>query len=622
MSRSKKKSIAALMLVLCLLLTGCSNTYERLQDDTSTLYVGVVTPSFPSSYMPWFSRDGIAPTISSMVFSTLLDYDEDKDVYTPKLASEWAYLDPQGNSLMNEDGSVDWDRLEKAYASPATSSMVLRFKLDEDAVWSDGVPVTAKDIFFTFDLAANQKLSNHAGALAWVGDLMHKYDTASGRLRRQGIWTYDTGANEHGFPISDEDRDRVFYLEVSKVLGGMATLVSTVLILPEHVYAPIISFDNPLNSTDPDEALAYAYRHPVGCGAFTLDTDLTNAQEIVLRRRDDYFLRDEDGSPYYKVDTLKFILYQDVNVAIYSLKKGHIDVLNSSVSGNYMTLFDRDEGIRVFSAPGTYSKCLVLNTNVPTDYSTYRREQLKNVDFRRAIALAIDQEALISYVLNGTGETISAGLIPKSNTDLYNPETELNAAPIEERLAQANAILDRLYPDKDREGYRTDEKGRISFTILASPGDQDTVSYLQVLFQKIGIEVGYAPFGSTPENTYLYGGDFDMTLQSVVLNTSNIDVMYNSHFVTIGKSSNYGRLNNKEISKAISKMRSTLNRNSKLAMIRDIEVMIAQEYYKLPLFTSAVISVARTDRFEGWVVSDGAEAFSTDSLRCLKQVKK
>lgn len=615
----RKIRFTVLLVILCLCLTGCENSYERLSDTENTLYIGEVASSFPTTYMPWFSRDGIAPTISSMVFSTLLSYDEDTDTYSSLLAEEWAYLAPDGTSLMNADGTVDWASLESAYASPAYSSMILRFKLSENAYWSDGEKVTVKDIYFTFDLAANQKLSNHAGALAWVGDLMHKYDTNSGKLRRQGIWTWDTGANEHGFPIAENEKDTVFYMEVSKVLGGMATLVSTVLILPEHIYAPIISYDNPLNNTSPEGELAYAYRHPVGCGAYILDTDKTNAQEIVLRRRQDYFMHDDDGGDYYKVDTLKFILYQDVNVAIYSLKKGHIDVLDTSISGNYVSLFEKDKDIVVINAPGTYAKCLVLNVNVPSEHSTVRREQLKDVEVRRAISLAIDQEALIAFCLNGNGNTISPGLIPENNADLYNKETELNKASVQDRLLEANQILDQIFPDKDKDGYRQDDCGRISFVILASPGDQDTVAYLQVLFQKIGIEVNYAPYGSSPENTYLYGGDFDMTLQSVILNTSNIDIMYNSHFVTMGKSSNYGRLNVREITAAIAKMRSTLNRDTKFDMIKDIELQIAEQYYKLPLFTSNVISVARTDRFYNWAQKDGSLAFSTDSLRQLKR---
>lgn len=623
-SRVVCKRILALLLCLsCLVLTGCSGgNYARRTDNTRTLYIGVVGSSFPVSYMPWFSRDGIAPTISSMVFSTLLSYDEETASYEPALAAEWYYVDREGNPILTEDGQVDYDRLESEYSGSDTQCIPIRFKLNENATWSDGTKVTVEDIYFTFDLAANQKLSNHAGALAWVNDLMHKYDSNTGKLRRQGIYTYDTGANEKGYYIAEEDRDTVFYLETSKVLGAITSLVSTVLILPKHQYENIISEENPLYSTSPSDELRQAYENPIGCGAWVLDTEKTNGQEIVLRRRDDYHITAEDGSDLYKVDTLNFILYQDINVAIYALKKGHLDVLDSSISANYAGLFTDEEDIALFSAPGTYAQCLVLNMNPTEERMTDARQMLTNIDFRRAIALAVNQEEMIHNVLGGRGQAMPSGLILPSNEDLYNPEANIITGTAEERLAEANAILDTLYPEKDEDGYRLADGKRISFEVLGSPGEQETISYLQVLLQKVGIEIKYAAKGSSPETTYLYAGNFDMTIQGVIFSAGNVDIMFNSHFVSLTRSSNYGRLNNKELNQSISKMRSTLNQNTKYELVKSISVVIAQQYYKLPLYVSDTLSIARTDRCQGWVVSEGSTAFNMDSLENLTWVNQ
>lgn len=609
--------LAAMLLALVLLCTACASDYERRGDTSSTLYIGEVASAFPTSYMPWFSRDGVAPTISSMVFSTLLSYDENTDEYQPSLVKEWAYLDRQGQPLLTAAGKIDYARLEAEYSGKDAACIPIRFVLNENATWSDGERVTAEDVYFTFDLAANQKLSNHAGALAWVNDLMHKYDANTGKLRRQGIFTYDRGANQKGYPIREEERDTVFYFEVNKVLGAITPLVSTVLILPAHIYAPLISFDNPINNTDPTPALAYAYQHPVGCGAWTLDREKTNGQEIVLHRRDDYHLRDENGDVLYKVKTLKFVLYQEMNVAVYALKKGHIDVLDATVAANYAKLFEKEPHVMVASAPGSYTHCLVLNLNAPEGQVTGARKQLQNPDLRRAIALAIDQQAIIDFVLDGHGRTAPAGLVIEG--ELYAPEADIFSAPPQERLREANALLDGLYPERDGDGYRLDGGKRLSYQILAGPGEQDTVSYLQVLFQKIGVEVRYAAKGNSPESTYLYGGNFDMTLQGVSLTPANIDIMFNAHFSNLNRSSNYGRLMNADINQGIAAMRTTLNRDVKYDLIRSLEKEIALQYYKLPLYSQDITSAARTDRFSGWVVADGQNAFSLTSLAQLTQ---
>lgn len=212
-----------------------------------------------------------------------------------------------------------------------------------------------------------------------------------------------------------------------------------------------------------------------------------------------------------------------------------------------------------------------------------------------------------------------AGLLAE-DSELYNQEADLFASPYEQRLREANALLDEIYPQKDQEGYRCDDGVRLSFQVLGSPGEQEAIGFLQVLMQKIGVELKYAAKGSSPENTYLYAGNFDMTLQGVVFSLNNIDIMYNSHYSNLNRSSNYGRLSDPEINGKISAMRSTLNRNTKFELIRELEVLTAQCYYKLPLYCQDVLSVARTDRFTGWHQEDGATAFNTESLKNLKKV--
>lgn len=614
--------LSAVLLNGVLLAAGCSGgAYERRGDTSSTLYIGEVASSFPTSYMPWFSRDGIAPTIANMVYSTLFDYDENTGVYTPRLANSWYYVDKEGNPIVTEDGRVDYDRLEEVYGGSDSAFFPVRFELNPDATWSDGTPVTVEDIYFTYDLAANQKVSNHAGALAWVNDLLHKYDTNTGVMKRQGIYTYDHGAAQAGYAISEEEKDTVFYFEVSKVLGAITPLVSTVLILPKHIYGPIVSAENPLNNTDPDEALSYAYSHPVGCGPFTLDAEATNSQEIVLHRRKDFYIKAKDGSDLYKVDTLKFILYQEINVAIYALKKGHLDVLDSSISANYASLFENEESVQLMKAPGTFTQTLVFNLNAPTDRVTPERTLLSDVRIRKAIALAVDQQQLIQNVLNGEGRPVSAGLIMDTMPDLYNPESDILAGDTDEKLAEANAILDEICPTKDEAGYRYTEDGvKLSFEILGSPGEQEAISFLQVLLQKIGVEVKFAAKGNSPETTYLYGGNFDMTIQGVTFSLSNIDTMYNAHFSNLNRSSNYGRLQDEAINAKITEMRQTINLNKKYEAVKELQLLTAQQYYKIPLYCSNVLSVARTDRFTGWEQEDGSTAFNLKSLENLQMV--
>lgn len=588
--------------------------------DGDTLYVGSVQTAFPSAYMPWLSREGIAPTIAGMLYDSLFIYDEDSGNYLPSIGKEWCYVDQDGQPIVTEDGSIDYARLEQIYGDPKHQYLAVKVILHDGITWSDGETLTAEDVYYSFDIATNNTLSNHAGALAWTSDLRHSY--ANGVLTRQGIFTYDHGALEQGYEIAEEDRDIVIYFHVNKVLGSVTPLFTSVLILPEHIWKPVVSVENQLNSTSPNEEILYRYRHPVGSGPWVLDTEESGSQQIILHRRKDYHRTQADGSPLITIDTVKYVLYQEINVAIYALLKGHIDVLDNSVSSNYLRLFENNPDIFVSNAPGQFIQTLVFNLNPVASERNPMRDLLQNRDFRKAMALAINQEELIRNVLDGAGLPASAGLMSAALEDFYNPAADSLPTDYDLRITEANRILDSIAPQRDSDGYRLLGERRISFAILGSPGEQDLISFLQIQFQKIGIEVKYGAKGTQPESTYLYPSRFDLTLHGVIFSLSNVDIMYPAHFQTLGRTSNYGRLVHEELNEAIQEMRFTLDLNAKYDLIKKIQPMIASEYYKVPLYTSNVISVARTDRFRGWQVVRGATVLNGESLENLEKTKE
>ncbi|NMA60440.1 MAG: ABC transporter substrate-binding protein [Firmicutes bacterium] len=606
--------------VLLLCLTGCQNPGQSYRPLEDTLYVGSVQTSFPKAYMPWLSREGIAPTIAGMLYDSLFSYDEDTGNFHPSIGKEWYYVDENGEPIVTEEGSIDYARLEEVYGDPSKTYLAVKVIIHDNITWSDGEPLTVEDVYYSLDIATNNLLSNHAGALAWTSDLQHKY--TNGVLTKRGLFTYNHGAKEQGYEISEQDKDTVIYLHVNKVLGSVVPLFTSVLILPKHVWEPVVTPQNQLNSAAPTEETLYRYQNPVGSGQFVLDTEESGSQQIVLHRRDDYHRTKEDGSPLVNVKTIKYVLYQEINVAIYALLKGHIDVLDNSVSSNYLQLFEKEQDIFVSNAPGTFMQTLVLNVNPVTSERNPMRDLLSNKEFRRAIALAINQEELIKNALNGAGIPASSGLMRSSLTDFYNPHADQLPTNYEQRIQEANAILDTIVPEKDKDGFRLLNGERVTFSILGSPGEQDVISYLEIQFKKIGIKVNYAAKGTQPESTYLYTSRFDMTLHGVVFSLSNIDIMYNAHFSALGRTSNYGRLVNKELDALIDEMRLTLNLDTKYELIKEIQPIIAEEYYKIPLYSSNVISVARTDRFTGYEVVEGTTLLNSATLQNLKKSTK
>ncbi len=621
------KRLISAALTICLMLAlfvtpGCKTSIgQRKNDQSSTLYVGYVGSSFPTSFMPWLSRDGIAPTVASMVYNTLFSYDDESGDFEPLIAKNWCYVSLDGEPLTTDgtyEGKTDYAAVEEYYSDLSDDYMAVRIELYDNVYWSDGERLTVEDVYYSFDVATDNTLSNHAGALAWTADLCH--ESNKGKLIRQGMFTAKHPDLSGTYPIREGEEDTVMYLHVNKIFGSVTTLFNTILIIPEHIWKPIVSESQQLNNKNPQGEFLDQYRNPVGSGAWILNTNETNTQMIVLDRNPDYHLKASDGSPLYKVDKIKILLYLDSNTAIFALRKGYIDILDSAVSSNYVSLMEKEDNIYISRSSGSAVSCLVLNVEPSSPFDNGIKLLFKDKSFRRAIALAVDQQELVDKILDGSGKTVSAGLILSDNKLLYEEKSDLLSFPLEKRLKIANELMDGLYPQKDADGYRLYNGKRISFELLTGAGAQDTVSYLQRQLSKIGIELVFKASGSSPETTYLYRSDFDITTQAVILSMANADVMYRAHFVTTERSSNYGKYSDEVLTKKIEEMRHTLNRDLKIRLIKELQILTAEAYYKIPLYCSDVLSAARTDRFSGYVSMPGATAFNNETLKNLKMV--
>jgi peptide/nickel transport system substrate-binding protein len=598
MNIKSKKLICILMITLMSFnLSACgsnANLSQRYNDKSNTLYVGHVSASLPSTYMPWLTNQGISTTVSSLVFDTLFTFDDEIGDFKQRLGMNWEYVvDPE---LVPQEQ----DYLE------------VKVVLSDDIFWSDGEPVTAKDIYFTFDLAADFGRTNHAGALAWIGDLFHTYKKNSNdsyELVRQGVFYKD---NPGSYTIDD---NKTVYLHVKKVLGAITPLFTTVLMLPEHKWN-VISPKNQLNSANPIPSIKTLYAEPVGSGPYTIDTANSNQSILLLNKRDNYHLKDSNSDDLYKVDTIKIQNYLDINVAINALKQGDIDVINGSIDNSYIDSLSKVENIAMDQSKNTFIDTLVINLNVPNTYSTPQRELLKDPILREAISLAINQEELIQQSLKGSGKTAPMGLVDEDKM-FYNPNVKSNEFDLEKakKLLEDNAYLLGANNVRSKDGIK------LNYAISGSPGNRNTINYICAQLSKLGIEVVYEEGGSNAVKDKYYTGNFDMTVQGVSFDLTNVDMMMMAHFVTVGSSSNYGSLEDKILSAKIEEMRTTLSKENKYALIKEIQEDIASLNYKIPLYLSNIISIYRTDIFEGWTSSSGSNIFNTETLSNLKLIK-
>ena len=164
----------------------------------------------------------------------------------------------------------------------------------DDLVWSDGKPITAHDVVFSFK--------------AIMSDQVPVPAVRSGTDKFRWIEAYD-------------DHTLVFFHK-----EALSTNIWNLNfpVIPKHVYEKSIREDPTLQDSKYHVELE---NNPVVGGPYII-TKRTRGQEIVLTRREDYYMHDGKqvrDKPFFK--EVRFRIIPDPTVSLLALKKGEVDEL-------------------------------------------------------------------------------------------------------------------------------------------------------------------------------------------------------------------------------------------------------------------------------------------------------
>lgn len=267
------------------------------------------------------------------------------------------------------------------------------YEIREDMMWSDGEPVTAEDVAYTLNAT---KADQPAGTL--TGQLSN-LDRAEA--------------------VSDT-RVEIHLLEPeSSFIPGVGFWAN---IVPQHVFEPAGSVAEFANDSD-----------WVSAGPYVL-TEVQRGQDYVLEKVDNYPLVDAGEAT---ADEIVFRVYPDVNTEILALQNGDIDVIANSLPPNQVEELQNTDGITVQEVPGLGYAHMTYNMD---------REPLDDLAVRRALAHAVDYEAIREVVLRG--QAVSTGSSPimpilsnwyDDSIQEYEHDPELSRQLLEEADYQADA---------------------------------------------------------------------------------------------------------------------------------------------------------------------------------------
>ncbi|MFO7587108.1 MAG: ABC transporter substrate-binding protein [Gemmatimonadota bacterium] len=307
------------------------------------------------------------------------------------------------------------------------------FRLRDDLRWHDGVPVTARDVAFTWERAVDPAVpfANPAYFDAWEAAEVLDDRTVRFTVRPRSHFLY----------------------------GWMRTAV-----LPEHI----------LGDVAPGELEMHPFgtTAPVGSGPFRFVERVPGDRWAFEANPD--FPETLGGRPY--ADRYVYRQVPDDAVAVAELRAGEVHLLLDADPGSAARLA-ADTTLAVSSFPAPEYAFIAWNT---------RRPPLDDVEVRRALTLAIDRPA-IARVVRGDYGRVAAGPVGR-----WHPAFDTAWAPLPFAPDSARARLERAgWSDANRDGVREKGGRPLAIELLHTPRAswRDIAAIVQANLAAVGVEV-------------------------------------------------------------------------------------------------------------------------------------
>jgi peptide/nickel transport system substrate-binding protein len=448
MRSATRNLVAAAIAAAAVLAASCSKTSTALGPTSGggnpwTVHgtLRLTESEEPNSLIRMFSNQASADDVTALLFEPFFRYDDHENP-VPALATVFP---TQNNGLISADGKR------------------ITFKLRQGVAWSDGVPVTADDVIFT-----------------WHAIIDGKNPVA-----------YTQGYDEIVRIVKDGPHQVTFVLRNPLAAAVYLFSEGTFMPLPKHLLDKYATLNN----------IGYDSM-PVGDGPFVLKQWL-HGSDLIFAANPRYWR----GRP--ALDTIDIKIIPNTNTVFQELSSHEVDMVDG-VTKSLVPQLSTVSGIRVKTILQANYRHLDLNCSRPI---------LHDVAVRRAIARAIDIDKII--------RTIYGGLGVRAVTDVPPFSWAANLLePIPHDPAAAVRILDAAGWRTGSDGIRVKNGQRLSLTISTATSNllnQDAEQLIAGDLKAVGIEltmknyegaVLFAPDGP------LYGNRYDMAW---IVDTEGVD---------------------------------------------------------------------------------------------------
>jgi peptide/nickel transport system substrate-binding protein len=343
-----------------------------------------------------------APAADAAVFKWANDGDvRALDPYTFNETVQNSFLENIYERLVQHGKDLS---LEPALAASweTTGPNVWRFHLRPNVKWQDGKTFTADDVVFSF-----QRISGKNSA------------------KRSQVATVKEARKVDDLTVDFETKgpDPILPSE----LTGMDIMSKAWC--EQHDVVENVVFGKGEN---------YALRHAMGTGPFRLVSREPDRKTVVERNPDWW------GKPEHNIDRAEFNVIANAATRVAALLSGEMDMIYS-VPPQDMDRIAKTAGMRLIQGPELRTIYIALDQwrDELLFSSVKGKNPLKDLRVRRALALAIDEDAIVKRVLRGEGHPTWLMYGPGVNG--YDPALDKRPAV---DIAKAKALLAEAgYPD-------------------------------------------------------------------------------------------------------------------------------------------------------------------------------
>lgn len=324
----------------------------------------------------------------------------------------------------------------------SSDGLVWTFTIRDDVVFSDGEPLSARDVAFTVNGAIDSAMSEA-----------------------------DLSMVDRAVAVSDT----VVELHLNKPHNALLYTLAVLGIVPEHAYGPEYG------------------RNPIGSGRYVLER-WDKGQQVIFTANPKYYGRKPSMERVV-------VVFMDEDAALAAVQKGEVDIAYTYATharqafegyelAAYKTVDSR--GVSLPSVPAGGTKLVEgdMAFNTGNDVTA-------DVAVRRAINCGLDRDAVIEHVLDGYGKvaySVGDGM-PWSSPDM---KVELDRE-------KAARLLDEAGWKRGEDGVRSRDGVRAAFDIWYSSDDsvrQALANEFANQMAELGLEV--TPRGGSWDEIYLH----------------------------------------------------------------------------------------------------------------------